>query len=250
MSACDDHIHWGGGECHDPHRLTVKDLHVHYGKLCALENISFSTSCGNAVALLGANGAGKSTLLKVLAGLLPNYGGVIEWKGEPLTKASHEIAYLPQRESVDWNFPITVRGMVEMGCYPQLGMWRKFGKHESEIVDRAVASMRLEDLQHRQISALSGGQQQRAFIARALAQEAHVLLLDEPFTGLDKPSRETLSELMKELVAEGRLVIASHHDLNTVQTIFDQALLLRREVVAYGPPEEVLDASTIERVFA
>lgn len=230
-----EHVCWGGGCAHTHHhRLEVKDLRVSYQEVLALDGISFSTECGRSMALIGPNGAGKSTLLKTLAGLLPKDGGSILWRGKPLTRSSHEIAYLPQRGDVDWNFPITVRGLVEMGRYPNLGWWRKYSKHDADIVERALTSMNLLDLQDRQISALSGGQQQRTFIARALAQEAHVLLLDEPFTGLDRPAQDNLSKLFRELAAEGRLLIASHHDLQTVKGNFDDVLLIKRNQVVFG----------------
>ncbi len=230
-----EHVCWGGGGCHaDHHRLEVRDLKVSYREVLALDGIDFATECGRSIALIGPNGAGKSTLLKTLAGLMKADSGSIIWRGQPLTRSSHEIAYLPQRGDVDWNFPITVRGLVEMGRYPNLGWWRTYSKHDAEIVQRALTAMDLLDLQDRQINALSGGQQQRTFIARALAQEAHVLLLDEPFTGLDKPAQENLSRLFRELTAEGRLLIASHHDLQTVTGFFDDVLLIKRTQVVFG----------------
>ncbi|MHB1078342.1 MAG: metal ABC transporter ATP-binding protein [Prosthecobacter sp.] len=256
MSATVPHVHtkehvcWGGGCAHTPHhRLEVVDLSVQYQEVRALEKINFATECGRSMALIGPNGAGKSTLLKSLAGLIPGGGGKILWRGKPLTRSSHEIAYLPQRGDVDWNFPITVRGLVEMGRYPNLGWWRQYSRHDADIVERALKSMELCDLEDRQISALSGGQQQRAFIARALAQEAHVLLLDEPFTGLDKPAQENLSRLFKELTAEGRLLIASHHDLQTVTSNFDDVLIIRRHQVAFGPVAEVFTPGNIASAY-
>jgi ABC-type Mn2+/Zn2+ transport system ATPase subunit len=246
-----DHVCWGGGSdarSHH-HRLEIADLRVSYREVLALDGIKLSAECGRSIALIGPNGAGKSTLLKALAGLITPDSGRILWRGQPLTRSSREIAYLPQRGDVDWNFPITVRGLVEMGRYPNLGWWKAFSRHDSEIVDRALKAMHLEDLQHRQIRALSGGQQQRTFIARALAQEAHVLLLDEPFTGLDKPAQENLAKLMRELTREGRLLIASHHDLQTAPSIFDEVLLIKKTQVAYGPTAEVLSAENIKKAY-
>lgn len=242
-----EHVCWGGGGCAHSHhhRLEVQNLRVSYQEVLALDGIHFSTECGRSIALIGPNGAGKSTLLKALAGLLRTDSGSIIWRGKPLTRSSREIAYLPQRGDVDWNFPITVRGLVEMGRYPNLGWWRQYSKHDADIVQRALTSMNLLDLQDRQISALSGGQQQRTFIARALAQEAHVLLLDEPFTGLDRPAQENLSRLFRELAAEGRLLIASHHDLQTVAGNFDDVLLIKKTQVVFG---EVATAFTQERI--
>ncbi len=171
------------------------------------------------------------------------------WRGRALTQSSYEIAYLPQRGDVDWNFPITVRGLVEMGRYPNLGWWKKYSAHDSDIVNRALTAMNLLDLQDRQINALSGGQQQRVFIARALAQEAHVLLLDEPFTGLDKPAQDNLQRLFRELTAEGRLLIASHHDLQTVPEIFDDILLVKRQQIVFGSVASSFTPANIARAY-
>ena len=245
-----EHICWGAGHEHCcTHSLEVRDLQVNYGPVRALEGVSFTASCGHTLALVGPNGAGKSTLLSALAGLLTPQAGSMCWMGTPLRQCKHEIAYLPQRSEVDWSFPITVRQLVEMGCYPSLGMWKSFGAHETQIVQRALESMQLTDLAGRQIAALSGGQQQRAFLARALAQEAHILLLDEPFTGLDVPSSEILAALLRQLAGEGRLVIASHHDLNTAPRIFDQCLLLHRTAIAMGPTSEVLSPANLAAAF-
>ncbi len=232
------------------HELVIDDLTVSYRRVLALENVSLATSCGNRVALIGPNGAGKSTLLKAIAGLVPRDSGTIRWRGTAVKKWSREFAYLPQREEVDWAFPITVRGLVEMGRYPQTGWWRKFSSADTAAVDLALESLALTNLQSRQIRELSGGQQQRAFLARALAQEAHVLLLDEPFTGLDRNASHLLGDLLTKLSQEGRLVIASHHDLNTVPTLFDEALILATRPLAFGPVAEVLTPERIEKTFA
>lgn len=231
------------------HELAIKNVTVFYRRVLALENVSLATSCGNRVALIGPNGAGKSTLLKAIAGLVPRDAGTILWRGVAVKKWSREFAYLPQREEVDWSFPITVRGLVEMGRYPQTGWWRKFSADDNAAVDRALDSLALNDLQHRQIRELSGGQQQRAFLARALAQEAHVLLLDEPFTGLDRNASQLLGDLLAKLAGEGRLVIASHHDLNTAPRLFDEVLVLATRPLAFGPIAEILTPELIARTF-
>jgi ABC-type Mn2+/Zn2+ transport system ATPase subunit len=209
-----------------------------------------ATSCGNRVALIGPNGAGKSSLLKAIAGLIPRASGEILWRGSAVSKWSHEFAYLPQREEVDWSFPITVRGLVEMGRYPQTGWWRKFREEDKLAVDRAIDSLQLRDIEHRQIRELSGGQQQRAFLARALAQEAHVLLLDEPFTGLDRSAVSILGDLLAKLAEEGRLVIASHHDLVSAHSLFDEVLVLDTKQIAFGAVAEVLTPELIAATFA
>ncbi len=244
------HQHHDGCAHHGQHHeLVIRNVTVSYRQVLALEDVSLATSCGNRVALIGPNGAGKSTLLKAIAGLVPRDTGSILWRGTAVKKWSREFAYLPQREEVDWSFPITVRGLVEMGRYPQTGWWRRFSQEDSAAVDRALESLALTNLQHRQIRELSGGQQQRAFLARALAQEAHVLLLDEPFTGLDRNASQLLGDLLAKLAREGRLVIASHHDLNTAPQLFDEALVLATRVLAFGPVAEILTPELIESTF-
>ncbi len=234
----------------DHHELVIESLAVRYRKVLALDQVSFSTSCGNRVALIGPNGAGKSTLLKAIAGLVARQQGTIRWRGAAVAQWSREFAYLPQREEVDWSFPITVRGLVEMGRYPQTGWWRRYSDADDAAVERALQAMDLLDLQHRQIRALSGGQQQRAFLARAVAQEAHVLLLDEPFTGLDRRACLRLAELMEQLALQGRLIIASHHDLATAGTLFNQVLLLKRRMLAFGSAQDVLIPRLLDQAFA
>ncbi len=239
----------GRGEEHRHHVLRVDGLHVHYGTICALHDVSFEVSCGTAVALVGGNGAGKSTLMKRIVGLIPPSTGQVIWRGEPIAKSTHEIAYLPQRSDIDWTFPMTVAGLVELGRYPLLGPWGTFGENDRKAVDRAMELMRISELSRRQIGMLSGGQQQRVMIARALAQEAHVLLLDEPFAGLDQPSQELLAHLLRDLVSSGHLVMASHHDLKTVGDIFDMAVLLNGTLIAKGPSGEVLTKENLARSF-
>ena len=240
-----DHCH----HCAHHHELEVGGLGVSYQKIRALDNISFATSCGNTVALIGPNGAGKSTLLKAIAGLVPRTSGSILWRGAKVSQWHREFAYLPQREDVDWSFPITVRGLVEMGRFSQLGWWRRWRGMDEEKVTEALCSMQLDGLENRQISELSGGQQQRAFIARALAQEAHVLMLDEPFNGLDRPARENLSTLLRQQAAQGRLVIASHHDLNTVGDLFDEVLILNRTALAFGAVKDVFNEPNLALAY-
>jgi ABC-type Mn2+/Zn2+ transport system ATPase subunit len=241
--------HESCAHCGHHHELQVEGLTVRYHKVDALRDVSFSTSCGACVALIGPNGAGKSSLLKAIAGLLPVAAGSIRWRGTKVARWSREIAYLPQRENVDWQFPITVRGVVRMGRFPQAGWWRPFSKTDESAICRAIDLMGLRDLENRQISQLSGGQQQRVFLARALAQEAHVLLLDEPFTGLDRPSKAALAENLRHLTEEGRLVIASHHDMDTVRGIYDEVLLLRRRAVAFGPVADVFTEEKLDETF-
>jgi ABC-type Mn2+/Zn2+ transport system ATPase subunit len=237
-------------DCRREHVLEVSGLCVSYGRTAALREVSFRTECGGCLGLIGPNGAGKTTLLKVLAGLVRKDHGSVWWRGKELKGGSVELAYLPQRSQVDWNFPATVRRVVEMGRYPHLGWWRPYGRRDREAVDEALALMGLEGLEGRQIGALSGGQQQRTFLARALAQEAHVLLLDEPFTGLDASATEGLAGLLGELAGRGHLVVASHHDLENVREVYDRVMLLAGRVVAYGATEEVFTRENLALTYA
>ena len=231
------------------HALKITDLTVSYARVPALHHISFEVRCGQCVALLGPNGAGKTTLLKTLAGLASRESGTIHFHGREVAGATPDIAYLPQRGQIDWDFPTTVRGLVEMGRYLRLGWYRKYGADDDRAVNVAIEAMDLKALEDRQISALSGGQQQRAFLARALAQEAHVLLLDEPFTGLDKPNQDNLKATLKRLREQGKLLLVSHHDLPSVREIFDQVLLLNGELIAAGTTREAFTGENVGRTF-
>jgi ABC-type Mn2+/Zn2+ transport system ATPase subunit len=232
------------------HQLVLKDVTVSYSRIPAVHHLSTSVACGSCVALLGPNGAGKTTLLKAIAGLLPLETGHIRFEGHEIgAHPTRAIAYVPQREAVDWDFPITVRGLVEMGRYPSLGNWGGFGAKDHEAVQEALHVCDLEDLADRQISALSGGQQQRAFLARAWAQHAEIYLLDEPFTGLDRNATEAFAAAMRRLRVAGKLVIASHHDLKSVEALFDQILLINGELVACGPTAEAFTTQNLDRAY-
>jgi ABC-type Mn2+/Zn2+ transport system ATPase subunit len=232
-----------------PHRLEVSDLCVTYGSLTALCEVDFATTCGNRLALLGPNGAGKSTLIRTLAGLLRAEHGEILWRGKKLTGTTREIAYLPQLDRHREGFPVTVREVVAMGRLPHLGIWKRFRKIDEEKVEEALAAMGLETLAKRQIDALSGGQRQRVFLARALAQEAHIVMLDEPFTGLDVESAGELAETLRELGKRGHLVIASHHNLATVENTFDEALVVKKRQIAFGPVAEVMASPEVQEAL-
>jgi ABC-type Mn2+/Zn2+ transport system ATPase subunit len=233
-----------------PHVLRIKNLTVSYRRVPAVHHVTLELHCGRRVGLLGPNGAGKTSLLKAVAGLIPLETGSIEIGGHD-GSASHGayVAYLPQRSTIDWDFPTTVRGLVEMGRYPALTWWKPFGEKDQRAVDEALSAMKLSELADRQISALSGGQQQRVFLARSLAQNAHVFLLDEPFTGLDKPSQDLLAEILHELARAGNLVIVSHHDLRMVPDLFDEVIFLNGELVAYGPTALIFNDENRVRTF-
>lgn len=229
------------------HRLQIRDLTVSYHRIPAVHHVNLELHCGNCIALLGPNGAGKTSFFKALVGLVKPETGSVSLGGHG--QLHRDIVYLPQRENVDWDFPVTVRGLAQMGRYTRLGWWRRFGAKDHAAVDHALAAMELTELAHRQISALSGGQQQRAFLARALAQEAHVMLLDEPFTGLDRPAQMLLAQAMQRIVAAGNLVIASHHDLKTVPDLFQQVIFLNGELIAFGGTAETFTEANIDKTY-
>lgn len=233
----------------DKHVLEVKGLHVHYGDICALQDMKFQIGCGHCLGLLGPNGAGKSTLLKTLAGLQQRIEGTATWRGKPIGQTRSEIAYLPQISELDRTFPLTVQGLVELGRYPRLGPHASWGNQDSEVVQEALSTLQLEDLAHRRLYQLSGGQLQKAQLARSLAQEAQVLLLDEPFAGLDEPAQNMMGELMQNLATQGRLLLVCHHDLKLVPELFDTVLLLNRRQVAFGPTEEVFTEELLDLTF-
>lgn len=231
------------------HSLVIADMTVSYRRIPALHHVGFSVGCGQTVGVIGPNGAGKSTLLRAIAGLQEIESGSVHFHGREISGPTQEFAYLPQREMVDWDFPTTVQGVVEMGRYLQLRWWRPYTRMDRQAVDKAIEAMQLGPLRERQISALSGGQQQRVFLARAMAQGAHVFLLDEPFTGLDQPSQESLKKLLQELKAQGKLVMVSHHDLNSVQQLFDSVVMLNGELVAAGPTAETFTRDNLEKTY-
>jgi ABC-type Mn2+/Zn2+ transport system ATPase subunit len=225
------------------------NISADYGKgRPVLEDISFSIASGQRAAIVGPNGAGKSTLFKVIVGLMPHRTGDVLVHGH-----SHHagdcpsIGYVPQREAVDWNFPVTARDVALMGRVKELGWLRRPGRADREAARAALAQVGLENLADRPIGDLSGGQQQRVFISRALAQRADVLLLDEPFGGVDAEAQAAIFELLDDLRAQGVTVLISTHDLEMATTRFDRLLLLNRRLIADGPAESVL---TPERLAA
>ena len=234
---------------HQHHQLDLTGVSFCYGNKEALREVNFSIHCGQRLALLGPNGAGKSTLIRLLAGLLPLQSGTIQWRENSITKARREIAYLPQVDQHQRNFPIRVKDVVAMGRFPHLGHLHRFRKIDREKINEAIDLMNLGDIAHRQIDQLSGGQQQRTFIARALAQEAHVLLLDEPFNGLDIESRCHLSDSLIELTKSGHLIIASHHQLESVTQIFTHALVLNQQQVDFGEATKIMESESVKQIL-
>ena len=184
--------------------------------------------------LFGPNGAGKSTFIKTALGLVKPLSGKVEFFGQSLKKVHHRVAYVPQRESVDWDFPVTVKDLVVMGRYGQLGLFRNPRNEDWAAVEHYLHLMGMSDYANRQISQLSGGQQQRVFLARALLQEADIYFMDEPFTGIDLATEKVMIQTLQQLRSQGKTVFVVHHDLNTVESYFDWVILLNIRLIAYG----------------
>lgn len=228
--------------------LDVRHLNVRYNGRMALENITFHLHAGERVAVVGPNGAGKSTLFKVVAGVLqPSSGDVTVFGSQPGRHVC--IAYIPQRSQVDWNFPVSVADVVMMGRSAKLGPLNWPRKRDWDFVQRALETVQIGDLASRQISQLSGGQQQRMFIARALAQEAELMLMDEPLTGLDTPSQEGLLDLLDTLRGQNVTVMVATHDLDQAASHFDRVMLLNRRMVAFGEPQIALQTDNLLRAY-
>lgn len=234
---------------HVPHRLEVLDISISYGEKPILRNVSFQVPHGARVAVVGPNGAGKSTLFKALVGLLPLRSGRILIHGEPLGAHRDCVAYVPQREAVDWRFPVNARDVVMMGRYNQIGWLKRATRNDHAIVQQSLDQLGIGDLAGQSIGKLSGGQQQRVFLARALAQQPHILLMDEPFTGVDAVTQGATLRLLDALRDQGVTTIISTHDLNLAAGHFDHLLLLNRRVIAFGHPSSVLTQDTLARAF-
>lgn len=233
----------------EPARLELEHVSAGYNGTYALVDVTFQIPHGAQVAVVGPNGAGKSTLFKVLVGLLPLRTGQIRIHGRPLGSHMDCVAYVPQREQVDWRFPVTVSDVVMMGRFGKQGWLKRASAYDREIVMHSLEQMGLADLAGRAIGDLSGGQQQRVFLARALAQEPHILLMDEPFTGVDMGTQETTLALLDELHRRSVTVMVSTHDLNMAAQRFQTVLLLNRRVVAYGPAGEVFQTEHLREAF-
>ena len=229
--------------------IDVRHLTVSYGPSPALLDISFAVRPGTLVGVIGPNGSGKSTLLKAILGFKkPDVGDVLVF-GESLEHACGRVAYVPQHGSVDWEFPITVREVALMGRYGHIRWWREPTKEDRRIADEALDMVRMADLKHRQIGQLSGGQKQRVFMARAMAQGADILLLDEPFAGVDAATERAILDVLQRTKESGRTLMVVHHDLATAAEYFDKLVLLKQRLYAYGTPEQVLHPELLSAVY-
>ncbi len=242
----------GGGDTGGGEGIFAEGVTVTYRNgLTALTDASFEIPQGTITALVGVNGAGKSTLFKAIMGFVPVSRGTIRLLGKPVRDALRQnlVAYVPQAEEVDWSFPVLVEDVVMMGRYGHMGFLRRPSAVDHAKVDQALARVGLTDLRHRQIGELSGGQKKRVFLARALAQEGRIILLDEPFTGVDVKTEDQIIDLLRALRDEGHVMLVSTHNLGSVPDFCDRTVLVKGTVLAYGPTETTFTRANLERAF-
>lgn len=229
--------------------ISINGLKVAYQQQVVLSDLSANVPEGLITGIIGPNGSGKTTLIKSIMGLIPVQSGNVRIWEQPLDKIRTKVAYMPQRESVDWNFPASVYDVVAMGRLDVRHWWKRLSKSDHELIMQALEQVQLTDFKDRQIGQLSGGQQQRVFLARALAQQASLLLMDEPFVGVDMVSQQAILDVLGQLRADGKTIIIVHHDLSTVSQSFDYALLLNQRLVAQGPVNEVLRPDVLSEAY-
>lgn len=229
--------------------LQVEKLSAAYRKNTVLEDVSFTVSSGTLTGIVGPNGAGKSTLIKVLLELHPRLSGNVAFFGKALKSVKKEVGYVPQRNSVDWDFPTNALDVVMMGMYGKIGWLKIPNKAHKEKALEALRKVGMENYAHRQISELSGGQQQRVFLARALVQDAQIYFMDEPLAGVDAATEKAIMSILAQLKSEGRTVLVVHHDLQTVEDYFDHVLFLNRKVIAHGKTQNTFTKENIRRTY-
>ncbi len=233
----------------DQPAIDVRNLTVSYGPVPALLDVSLSIPAGQLIGVIGPNGSGKSTLIKSILGFIKPDFGTVRLFGEPADKAKGRVAYVPQRGSVDWDFPVTVREVALMGRYGHIPWWRDLNKDDHRIANESLEKVRMSEFKDRQIGQLSGGQQQRVFMARAMAQGADILLLDEPFAGVDAATERAILDVLEQTKNAGRTLVVVHHDLATASEYFDQLILLKQRLYAFGPPDSVLHPEFLSEVY-
>ena len=233
----------------EPTPLSVYDMTVAYYRKPVVWDVSFDVPPGKLVGIVGPNGAGKSTLLKAIMDLIPRTSGRVQVFGQSFAENRHRVGYVPQRESVDWDFPVSALDVVAMGLYRQLGWFRRVKREQRERALWGLERVGIAELASRQISQLSGGQQQRTFLARALVQDADLYLMDEPFAAVDAATELAIVEVLRELQRAGKTVLVIHHDLQSVAAYFDMVLLLNMRVVAFGPTEEVFTTENLQKTY-
>jgi manganese/zinc/iron transport system ATP- binding protein len=229
--------------------VTVENVTVAYHRKPVLQEVSFSVPEGKLIGIIGPNGAGKSTLIKAILGLVPRASGDVYIYGKPYKQQRKLVGYVPQRGSVDWDFPTNALDVVLMGRYGHIGWFKRPSKKDVEFAMSCLEKVGMKEYANRQISQLSGGQQQRVFLARALAQDATVYFMDEPFVGVDAATEKAIISLLNELKAQGKTVLVVHHDLQTVKEYFDWVLLLNMRKIAIGPTEETFTLENLQKTY-
>ena len=229
--------------------VSIHAMTVAYHRKPVLWDVDYDAPANSLVAIVGPNGAGKSTLIKACLGLIPSASGRVEFWGEPYRRQRRRVGYVPQRESVDWDFPVSALDVVAMGRYAQIGWLRPVTRSHKRAAMRCLEHVGMADYANRQISQLSGGQQQRVFLARALAQEADLYFMDEPFAGVDAATERAIVRVLEDLKSQGRTVICVHHDLQTVRQYFDEVILLNMRIVTSGPVEEVFTEENLHKTY-
>jgi manganese/zinc/iron transport system ATP- binding protein len=229
--------------------LEVQNLCVNYGRKTVLQDVTLAIPKGALACILGPNGAGKSTLLKAVMGLIPSSYEKISFLKEPFASARQKIAYVPQRSSVDWDFPVSVLDVVSMGCFRKKGLFGRLTKQDREFIHWCCEQVGLDGVMNRQIKELSGGQQQKVFIARALASKPEIYLMDEPFAGVDMATEKAIIDLLKKLQTEGKTIILVHHDLHCVREYFDFAVFLHTRLIDSGNLSQVFHRENVSRTY-
>lgn len=229
--------------------LSVANWSVSYGVQRVVDEVSFRVPAGAVMGLVGPNGAGKSTIMKSIIGLIPHEEGRTRFFGKDLEKVRHKVAYMPQAADVDWDYPITVSQVVEMGLFPKLGWFRRVSAADKKLVMDTLDRVGIADLAGRQISELSGGQRRRVFVARILVQQPDLYLLDEPFAGVDAASESVIHGVLEELRSQGSTVLIVHHDLSTVGHLCGHVAIVNKKLVAAGPTDKVLTKEKINEAF-
>lgn len=229
--------------------IEVKHLTVSYDGNEVVQDVSFSFTNGSLIGIIGPNGAGKSTLLKAMLGLIAHDRGDITIGEKRLDAWRKKIAYVPQRSVIDWDFPITVRDTVLLGTYPNLGLFKIPLKNEKQLANECLKKVGMDSFRNRQITELSGGQQQRVFLARALAQQADIFFLDEPFVGIDVASEKMIIEILQQLRDEGKTIFIVHHDLAKVEQYFDALILLNKKLIGAGPVHDVMQRDKLSEAY-
>ena len=229
--------------------LELHDLTVSYAKKPVLYGVDVQVPQGALVGIIGPNGAGKSTMIRAIMGLTPVSGGWVKIFGQSFDQARHRVGYVPQREQVDWDFPVNVMDVVLMGRYGRRGWLRRVTKEDRRIAEESLEMVGMLPFRNRQISNLSGGQQQRVFLARALAQQSDFYLMDEPFAGVDATTERAIVTLLQELQSQGKTILVVHHDLTTAREYFDHLLLLNMRLVAFGKTADVFTMELLQKTY-